>query len=235
MEVDGLDRDQRLVVVHAQRRIVGAARLGMEHRIGRQRAARIDPGLAQFGDSRLDYLDLLTAEAAGLARVRIEPGDRKDRRSETEIPAQRPLRNASSVDDGRRGQAFDRPAQGEMDGHGNNPQPRAYQHHYRNLVSRRELGEVLGVARMMKAGAIEALLVNRVGHQRGGATAANIAHGDLDRAKDRRRVGSVWAAGHSMNGCADWCDRKRVWENGRCARRSVDRTNRHLPVETPGQ
>ncbi len=42
VEGERLDRDQRLVVIHAQRRVVARARGGMEHGVGGERPARID-------------------------------------------------------------------------------------------------------------------------------------------------------------------------------------------------
>ena len=47
VEGERLDRDQRLVVIHAERRVVGRARRRVEHRVGRQRAARVDAVGAQ--------------------------------------------------------------------------------------------------------------------------------------------------------------------------------------------
>src|SRR5947207_14914082 len=113
----------------------------------------------QFSHSRLDDLDLLAAEAAGLPGVRIEPGDREDRRAGTKIAAQRRVRDTSGVDDGGRGQGFDRSAQREMNRNRDYAQPRAHQHHDRSRASLRELGEVLGMAGMVKAGSIEAGLL----------------------------------------------------------------------------
>ena len=42
VEGQRLDRDQRLVVIHAERRVVGRARRCVEHGVGRQRPARVD-------------------------------------------------------------------------------------------------------------------------------------------------------------------------------------------------
>ena len=77
MKVYRLQWDQCLIVMHAERGIIGTARLGVKHRVGRQGAARIYPSGTQFGESRLNDLDLLPTETARLTRVRIEPGDRK--------------------------------------------------------------------------------------------------------------------------------------------------------------
>ena len=42
VEVERLDRDQRLVVVHAQGRVVAGAGGRVEHGVGRQRARDVD-------------------------------------------------------------------------------------------------------------------------------------------------------------------------------------------------
>src|SRR5271165_330477 len=122
-----------------------------------------------------------------------------------------------------------------MDGDRNNPQPRANQHHDRSSIGLGELGEVLGVSRMVKAGAIEGFLVYRVGDERSGAPAADITDGGLDRAEDRRRIVGVWAARRSANRLADRHDRKRLAKDGRGLIWSIDGTNRHRPAESLSQ
>ena len=47
VEGQRLDRDQRLVVIHAERGVVGRARRRVEHGVGRQRPARVDAVGAQ--------------------------------------------------------------------------------------------------------------------------------------------------------------------------------------------
>ncbi len=54
-KVHGLDRDQRLVVIHAERRVIGRAGGGMEQRVGRRRAAHVDAVALQRVDRRRDH------------------------------------------------------------------------------------------------------------------------------------------------------------------------------------
>ena len=42
IERERLDRDQRLIVIHRERRVVAAPRGGVKHRVGRKRPARVD-------------------------------------------------------------------------------------------------------------------------------------------------------------------------------------------------
>src|SRR6516164_10439975 len=91
MEVDRLDWDQCLIMIHAECRIVGSARLGMKHRVGRPWAARVDPCRAQLGDGRLDDLDLFAPQTTGFTRMRVEPGDGEARSGDPEVPPERRL------------------------------------------------------------------------------------------------------------------------------------------------
>ena len=184
VEIERLDRDQRLVVIHAQRRVIAAPRLGVEHRVGGERAARVDAGGAQLGDRRRDDLDILAAERAGFAGMRVEPGDRDDRRGDAEIADAAPrastrpawtIAAADSCSIARRS--------AQMDRHRHDAQLR------RRPASSPapspiagELGEVFGVAGMAEAGAVERVLVDRVGDDRGGAAGPHIGDRGIDRA-----------------------------------------------------
>ena len=75
IEVDRLDRDQRLIMIHAQRGIKGGTGVEVKHRVGRQRAAHLYPRSVHLGDGRFDDLDLFTSETTGLSGMRIEAGD----------------------------------------------------------------------------------------------------------------------------------------------------------------
>jgi len=88
---------------------------------------------------------------------------------------------------------------------------------------------------MMKAGAIKALLVDRVGNEGSGAPAADIADGGLDRPQDRRRIVGVRPTRLSTNPDADRYDRERIAEDRRCSSRLIDWPNRHWPAEPPDQ
>ena len=82
IEGERLDRDQRLIVIHAERRVIVRARPFMKHRIGGKRTPGIDP----FGDEarhrRRDDRAILLAERTLFAGMRIEPGDREPRTRE---------------------------------------------------------------------------------------------------------------------------------------------------------
>src|SRR5207248_8423195 len=88
---------------------------------------------------------------------------------------------------------------------------------------------------MVKAGSIEAVLVDRVGDHRRGAPIAHVADGGLDRAEDRGRIAGVWAARLGTNGHVDRYDRKCVPKDQRRALGRVDRPDRYRPVEPPSQ
>src|SRR6056297_29016 len=80
VEGDGLDRDQCLVVIHAQGGIETGAGAGMKQRIAGIGPARIDPLALQLRDGRRDDIDLLAPHRAVLARMRVEPGNSEARR-----------------------------------------------------------------------------------------------------------------------------------------------------------
>ena len=189
VEIERLDRDQRLVVVHAQRRVIAAPRGGVKHRIGRERAARLDAFAAQRGDGRRDDLDILASERAAFAGMRVEPGDRDDRPGDPEIADQRGMRHAPGMDDRGRRQFFDGRAQRQMDRHRHDAQLRPGQHHHRVVRDPGKLGEEFGVPGMPETGPVERVLVDRVGHERGGAAVPHVGDGGLDRADHQHRVG----------------------------------------------
>ena len=84
VEGQRLDRDQRLVVIHRERHVVARARGGVKQRIGRQRAARIDAVGAQALDRGRDDGDILLAERAVLAGMRVETGHHQPRPRDAE-------------------------------------------------------------------------------------------------------------------------------------------------------
>ena len=122
-----------------------------------------------------------------------------------------------------------------MDGDWDDPQRRTDEHHHRGLSGSREVREIFGVPGMVKTGAIKAVLVYRVGHERRGSPAADIPDGGFNRMEDRWRVARVGARRSSMNCPTDWGDRNGVVENGQRLIRSIDRSNRCRPSETPSQ
>src|SRR6516162_6671444 len=102
MEVDRLDRDQCLIMIHAERRIVRSARLGMKHRVSRYWAARLYPCGAQLGHGRLDDFDLFAPQTAAFAGMRVEPGDGEGRSRDSKVPPQRRVGDAPRMNNRRR-------------------------------------------------------------------------------------------------------------------------------------
>ena len=82
IEGECLDRDERLVVIHAQRRIVGGARPLVEQRIGGKRTSCIDPLRDELRDSRRYDRAIFLAERTRFAGMRVEPGNHKPRTHE---------------------------------------------------------------------------------------------------------------------------------------------------------
>ena len=234
VEIERLDRDQRLIVVHAQRRVVSAARGGVKHRVGGERPSGIDACRAQFGYRRRDDLDVLASEPAGLPGMRIEPGDRDNRRSNRKITPQRRVDDASGMDDRRTRQAFDRLTQRQVDRHGNDTQFAACQHHHRRFRRARELGEILGVAGVMETGAVERVLVDRVGDKRGGATGADIGDGGFNGVQYQRLVSRIGVTRPCDRGAPERRHGHGVGEYPRRLIHPLDRPHRDAPTKLLG-
>ncbi|MGY4409415.1 hypothetical protein ACVWW4_001151 [Bradyrhizobium sp. LB7.1] len=79
IETHQLHRDLALVVIHRQHRIEGAALGAQEHGVGGKRSLHGDAIALAGCDDRRNNIDLLTAEIASVAGMRIEPGDRDAR------------------------------------------------------------------------------------------------------------------------------------------------------------
>ena len=131
LEGDGLDRDQRLVVIHADRAVIGLARGVVEHGVRRQRAASLDALGAQGFDGRRDDVDLFGAERAVFAGMRIEAGDDEARMGEAETGLQILDHDAGGRDDQFARQLRERLAQRQMDRHRHDGKRRRPQHHHR--------------------------------------------------------------------------------------------------------
>ena len=91
-----LDGDQRLVVVHAQRRVIIGAHPGMEHGVGGVGAG--DP--PAFGrkrrDRRLDDIDFFASKLAPFTRMRVETRYRQPRLVDAEVALQPTKRGAAA-------------------------------------------------------------------------------------------------------------------------------------------
>src|SRR6476659_4463061 len=78
-EMKRLDRDQRLVMVHAQSRVVIGTGTQVEHGIRRVRATDAPALCRKSRDCRLDDVEFLAAELTALAGVRVETRNGKPR------------------------------------------------------------------------------------------------------------------------------------------------------------
>ena len=93
-EMEGLDRDQRLVVVHAERGIA-LARARAWNMVGQR--ARAQHALRDQGrDCGFDDLDFLATQCSAFAGVWIERCHRQPRLGDSEIALQAAERRASS-------------------------------------------------------------------------------------------------------------------------------------------
>ena len=151
-----LDRDQRLVVVHAQaphRSPPGGAR-GTWCRPAAGRARRCPPRAAASTAGR-DDPPLLVAHRAALAGMRVEAGDRQPRTRDAEVAAQRlgvTIRAVATISS-----AVSRSrhlGQRDVDRHRDDPQLRRGQHHH-GAAAAGEFGQVFGVAGEAEAGGVE--------------------------------------------------------------------------------
>ena len=100
VESQRLDRDQRLVVIHGERDVVGRPRGRMEHGVGRQRTARVDAERLEDAQPPGRTIDeILVAERAFLAGMRIEAGDGKPRACNAEAVGKVVGDDAAGFDD----------------------------------------------------------------------------------------------------------------------------------------
>ena len=193
-EIDGLERDQGLVVIHAQRGVIARARGGVEQAVGRRRAGDRDALGLQCRDRGRDDLGLLAAERAALPGVRIEPGHRQARRRDAEIGGQRRRGHAPGVNDRLGGERAGRLGQRQVNGDRHHPQARAGQHHDRRRVDPGQGREIFGMARIPESGPVEGFLLDRVGDHGGRLAGLDQRHGALDRRDHGRGVGRVGPA-----------------------------------------
>jgi hypothetical protein len=82
---------------------------------------------------------------------------------------------------------------------------------------------------MAKAGLIEHMLGDGVGHEGGGAAVTDQPHGCLDGLDDGMRIGRVRFSGMGRNGAGQRDDRQGLVENGFDFSR-LDRGDRHIPT-----
>ena len=75
IEGERLDRDQRLIVVHAKSCVITRARGRMEHGVGRQWPARIDAEAFESLDRRTDHGQYPPVHRTRLPGMRVETGN----------------------------------------------------------------------------------------------------------------------------------------------------------------
>ena len=190
-----LHRNQPLVVGHRHDRIeladVPRRRVARahEHRVRRERSVGIDAQRPRLRDRRRDVLDLLGAEQAALAGVRIQARHGDARRVQAGA-AQRGVGDAQGLQHPPRRDLVDRLAQGHMDGHQHHPQLVVGQHHaHRRQLPLRvgaERLQQLGVAGMVDAAGMQRFLVDGRRDQRARAAGLLLMHRRDDAARRRR-------------------------------------------------
>src|SRR5215471_1095119 len=99
VECKRLDRDECLIVIHAQGGVIARPRSLMKHRIGGEWPLRVDAFVDKRGDGRGDDAAVFLAERAGFTGMRVEAGDRQARAGETEALTQIAGNNSSGLDD----------------------------------------------------------------------------------------------------------------------------------------
>ena len=194
LEVDGLDRDQRLVVVHADRGVVAGARrrdgTSCRPSAGRRaacprRASRATTGAITSISSRPIAPP---SPACGLSPATAMRGAAIPK-SAVERAVGDPQRRLEE----RRGQRPRHRRQRDVDRHRHHPEAGRRQHHHRQ-GSAAQVREELGMPREGEAGAVDQrLLVDRVGAERQRGAAADQldpARDDRDRRRGVRRVGA---------------------------------------------
>ncbi len=192
LEGERLERHERLVVIHADGRVVGRAGACMEQRIGRMRPGDVEALRPRRFDRRRDDVDLLAAQASVFAGMRVEAGDGKARAPQAEIAAEIARRDLDGGEDQILGQQARDVLERDVDGDRHHFERGACEHHHRMqglFLCRGESGEIFGVSREGEAGAIEHGLGDGVGHDGACRALLHEAHGALDRLLDRRHGG----------------------------------------------
>ena len=113
LEAQQLDRDVALVVVHGDHRVVLAGAQLDEDGVAGHRADHVEPVGDRFGDRRRGDVDVLPAEQAALAGMRVERRDGDPRRGDAE-PQQRLVREVDDAAQALRRQALRHVLQRDM-------------------------------------------------------------------------------------------------------------------------
>ena len=198
LERDRLDRDQRLVVIHADGAVVGLAGRCVEHGIRRQGAPGVDAFRAQRLNGGCDDVDVFAAERAVFAGMRVEARYRKPRPGQAEMRPEIRDRNPCRRHDQLARELGQRLAQRKVDGDGNDGERRRPQHHHRLRRAAAiggKLGEKFGVAGMAESRAVQHALGDRVGDDGASSTAPYMVDGLANGGQRGGRAGVVGLSG----------------------------------------
>ena len=202
-DVDGvverqrLDRDQRLVVIHADRAVIGFARGFVEHGVGRQRPPDLDALAAQDFDGRRHDALLLGAERAVFAGMGLRPDiarrglamPKRAFRSAATMRAVVTIRSADSCAIASRSERW--MVTGTTASAGDHSIITGCG---ASAAVRGQFGEKFGMAGMPKSGAVEHALGDRIGDDRAGPSGDDIADRLADRGDGRVRAGVIGLA-----------------------------------------
>ena len=165
IEIERLERDKGLIVIHRNCRVIGFARPRSKQRIRRMRAADIDPLGLKGGDSGSDHLLLFMAHQSVFTGMRIECGNGKPRAWDSEIACQGLRHDARPGADKFGGQQCRHRGERNVDCHRDGSQLGAREHHHRvTRCDAATIGEEFGLPRVGKAHVGHPGLVDRAGH-----------------------------------------------------------------------
>ena len=198
MEADGLDRDQRLVVIHADDGIEAVAGVGLKGGVGGERPRDIEARCLERLDGGTDDRHLLLADLAAFAGMRVKAGDGEPRPGDAEALRQRRGQHPRLALDRRLRQPPRHFLQRDVDGHRHAAQRTDRQHHHRlGMLARlhRQSGEIVGMALMAETGGVERLLLDRIGDDAGDLAGKSQLHRPIDRADHRGCLAGIGTAG----------------------------------------
>ena len=180
IESQRLDRNQRLVVVHRKRRVIARARRPMEQRIGGQRTAGLDTFRLETFHGGAHHGQVLVAERAVLACVRIKAGDGKTRPRDAEALTQVARDNPPGFDYEISAEMGDDIFQRKVDSDWYDREFRGPQHHHRATCHAGrfldQLTEIFGMSRLGEARAIEHVFGDRIGDHGHCGSGADVGH-----------------------------------------------------------
>ena len=234
-KIQRLDRDQGLVVIHADSGIIARACGGVEHRVGGQWAGQIQPLGPQSVQHRGDHFDLLGPHRPAFARMRVQTRNGNARTGNAEIPAQGGMGDQDGVGQHPGGQGCGHIGQRDMDRRGHHTQGVAGQHHH-HPVHACQSSQVFRMARIGKTGPVDQrLFVDRGGAQgRAGAARQQInARGNrVNHPLGMGRIGHAGGHGRAkvagQNGQGVTADRCRIGGGGDDLKPGTDRQMRRI-------